>query len=160
MCKGQYPPALQKVLAQRKDFQQLEDFNTGGDDSEYQRQYMENVAGRNSEIKSEHQSNQRQPKKEPRKQLGLQEIELLNSKQENSEHTTILWQMISEGKTRELKKLLAENPQLAHMRSSDGRGPMWWAHENNEDRIIEILKSHGVSDHRTDEDGVRALDLS
>ena len=44
VCRGQYPPALQKILAQKKDFKQLEDFNIKGeDDSEYQKQYMENL---------------------------------------------------------------------------------------------------------------------
>ena len=43
-CRGQYPPALQKVLAEKKDFSQLEDFNKKeNDDEEYQRQYFENL---------------------------------------------------------------------------------------------------------------------
>ena len=42
-CPGQYPPALQKILGEKKDFQQLEDFNVEGEDSEYQRQYFENL---------------------------------------------------------------------------------------------------------------------
>jgi dolichyl-diphosphooligosaccharide--protein glycosyltransferase len=42
-CPGQYPPALEKILAERKDFAQLEDFNTKNDDSEYQKQYFENL---------------------------------------------------------------------------------------------------------------------
>lgn len=42
-CRGQYPPALQKILKEKKDFKQLEDFNVKGDDSEYVKQYMENL---------------------------------------------------------------------------------------------------------------------
>lgn len=43
-CPGQYPPALQKILVQKKDFKQLEDFNVKGeDDSDYQKQYMDNL---------------------------------------------------------------------------------------------------------------------
>jgi dolichyl-diphosphooligosaccharide--protein glycosyltransferase len=43
-CRGQYPPALQKILKEKKDFKQLEDFNANReDDSEYQRQYHENL---------------------------------------------------------------------------------------------------------------------
>ena len=43
-CRGQYPPALQKILKQKKDFKQLEDFNVKGeDDSEYQKAYFENL---------------------------------------------------------------------------------------------------------------------
>ena len=44
-CRGQYPPALQKILKEKKDFQQLEDFNKKGegDDSDYTKQYLENL---------------------------------------------------------------------------------------------------------------------
>merc|ERR1712238_626404 len=42
-CSGQFPPALQKVLKDKKDFSQLEDFNKDGNDSEYQAQYHENL---------------------------------------------------------------------------------------------------------------------
>jgi dolichyl-diphosphooligosaccharide--protein glycosyltransferase len=43
-CPGQYPPALLKVMQDKKDFKQLEDFNVKekGDD-EYQKQYFENL---------------------------------------------------------------------------------------------------------------------
>ena len=43
-CPGQYPPALQKILVQKKDFKQLEDFNKGGDDSAYQKEYFDRLA--------------------------------------------------------------------------------------------------------------------
>lgn len=43
-CRGQYPPALQKILKEKKDFRQLEDFNAKHEhDAEYQRQYHENL---------------------------------------------------------------------------------------------------------------------
>lgn len=42
-CRGQYPPSLQEVLKKGKTFVQLEDFNRKEDDSEYQKQYMENL---------------------------------------------------------------------------------------------------------------------
>ena len=42
-CPGQYPPALQKILAEKKDFAQLEDFNKGAKDEEYTKQYLENL---------------------------------------------------------------------------------------------------------------------
>jgi dolichyl-diphosphooligosaccharide--protein glycosyltransferase len=43
-CPGQYPPALEKILKEKKDFRQLEDFNRErGDDDEYQKQYFENL---------------------------------------------------------------------------------------------------------------------
>jgi dolichyl-diphosphooligosaccharide--protein glycosyltransferase len=42
-CRGQYPPSLNKILAEKRDFSQLEDFNKDIDDSEYQKQYFENL---------------------------------------------------------------------------------------------------------------------
>lgn len=46
-CAGQYPPALSSVLAKRKDFNQLEDFNTKKDAraERYQREYMSQFGG-------------------------------------------------------------------------------------------------------------------
>eukprot|EP00602_Paraphysomonas_sp_CaronLab_P008327 CAMPEP_0185022888 /NCGR_PEP_ID=MMETSP1103-20130426/5597_1 /TAXON_ID=36769 /ORGANISM="Paraphysomonas bandaiensis, Strain Caron Lab Isolate" /LENGTH=522 /DNA_ID=CAMNT_0027555195 /DNA_START=937 /DNA_END=2505 /DNA_ORIENTATION=- len=50
-CKGVYPPALNKLLAKRKNFQQLEDFNAKKDDDgqKYHEEYMKkmrNTGGR------------------------------------------------------------------------------------------------------------------
>lgn len=44
-CEGQYPPApeIQALLAKRRDFGQLEDFNRRSADDEYYRQYMQRM---------------------------------------------------------------------------------------------------------------------
>ncbi len=42
-CPGQYPPGMQKILKEKRDFSQLEDFNKGESDSEYQKRYFENL---------------------------------------------------------------------------------------------------------------------
>ena len=43
-CPGHYPPGLQKVLKEKKDFKQLEDFNAKREsDEEYQRKYFEHL---------------------------------------------------------------------------------------------------------------------
>merc|ERR1719336_2131001 len=34
-CVGQYPPALDKLIAKRRSFSQVEDFNKGGEKSAY-----------------------------------------------------------------------------------------------------------------------------
>mmetsp|Transcript_38477 Transcript_38477/g.62276 ORF Transcript_38477/g.62276 Transcript_38477/m.62276 type:complete len:795 (-) Transcript_38477:40-2424(-) len=48
ICKGQYPPAFQKFVNEKKDFQQLEDFNVkkSKDAEEYQRKYHEKMQGK------------------------------------------------------------------------------------------------------------------
>ncbi len=47
-CVGQYPPALDKLMAKRTAFSQLEDFNTKKDAkaAKYQEEYMARMAGR------------------------------------------------------------------------------------------------------------------
>merc|ERR1719247_1719109 len=50
-CGGQYPPALRPLIEKRKNFAQLEDFNSAkdakakADAAKYQREYMERMAG-------------------------------------------------------------------------------------------------------------------
>jgi len=49
-CTGQYPPALAPLISRRKNFAQLEDFNTGRskEDEEYDREYHERMSGKRS----------------------------------------------------------------------------------------------------------------
>lgn len=42
-CPGQYPPGLNSFLSRKTDFAQLEDFNKGNKDSDYQKQYFDNL---------------------------------------------------------------------------------------------------------------------
>lgn len=58
------------------------------------------------------------------------------------------------------KSIVQSTPHYVHMRSKDGRGPMWWAHEHGNNPIIKLLKSKGVSEKLRDKDGMTALDLS
>jgi dolichyl-diphosphooligosaccharide---protein glycosyltransferase len=46
-CNGQYPPApeIQELLAKRRDFGQLEDFNRKNRDDDYHRAYMQRMGG-------------------------------------------------------------------------------------------------------------------
>ena len=47
-CTGQYPPALSSLIARRKNFRQLEDFNVGQDEQsrKYQEEYHKRMSGR------------------------------------------------------------------------------------------------------------------
>jgi dolichyl-diphosphooligosaccharide--protein glycosyltransferase len=161
-CRGQYPPALEKILKEKSDFKQLEDFNRkGGDgDEEYTKQYMEN-------LKKGHGSVDKTGKKKkkpslPAKPVVLspEEIDMINEDWTNDETTTILWEMVSKGRVDELKGLLSQMPHAAHSRSEDGRGPLFWAYENDQREVIELLKSLGVSDDRTDGKGFKPSDLA
>ena len=177
-CRGQYPPALEKVLKEKRDFKQLEDFNykTEGEDSEfhdqYQKEYMENLLKKKTTTPEE-----RDEAEEPEldaygkpmpdvngmlklDKLGPEEIDMINEDWENNEMTTLLWELISQDRVQELLQVLYETPQLAHVRSEDGRGPMWWAHEYGREDVVTILKTIGVSEERKDENGITPLDIS
>ena len=79
---------------------------------------------------------------------------MLNDKWEDNEKTTLMWQMISAGALNQFAQIIVEHPEMAHLRSSDGRGPIWWAYEHNRPRMIEVLKQMGVSEDLKDGNGV------
>lgn len=72
--------------------------------------------------------------------------------------TSLLYQLIAEDKFAELREVFIQQPQLAHIRSEDGRGPMFWAHEHGRTKMIEMLKKLDVSEERTDANGRTPLD--
>jgi len=164
-CSGQYPPALQKVLDEKKDFDQLEDFNKDGDDSEYQAKYHENLnkrsAGEAITVEKEKRaSNGKKTPWRPIREVGTEEREELNNVWENSEEATLLWDYISTNDLKGLMQHLMYNPEDAFRRSSDGRGPMWWAHEYGYSKIIRVLKKIGVSIDLKDANGFTPLSLN
>jgi len=136
-CRGQYPPALQKVLNEKKDFRQLEDFNKQeGHDDEYNKQYMEHL---------------NDPTKVKNKRT---------KKFEDTEFTTHIYSLIASHSTSELKEYLETKPKyLPFLRSKDGRGPMFWAYEFGHRDIIKLLSSMGVSDRQKDKNGIIARDV-
>merc|ERR1712238_98236 len=160
-CSGQYPPALQKVLKDKKDFSQLEDFNKDGNDSEYQAQYHENLKkkkhGHSMQAESDRSTQQKKPWK-PNRDVSRDEIKEINSVWEDNEETTLLWRLINNNDVQELMSHLAHSPEDAHRRSSDGRGPMWWAHEYGRKNIIRVLKKLGVSSDLKDAKGMTPHD--
>lgn len=154
-CRGQYPPGLNKVLAEKKDFAQLEDFNIKGkgeDDSDYQREYFENLLGE----KKNRPKEQKHTKKDNK--LTATQIDIINEDWHDNEYTSLLQELIREDLIEELGEILLKNPQLAHIRSEDGSGPMFWAHEYKRPSIIEMLKILEVSESRTDANGKTPLD--
>jgi hypothetical protein len=154
-CRGQYPPVLEKILKEKKNFRQLEDFNAKSDvDSEYQKDYFENLVGGKDRPRPPVEA-----KKKIAKPLTKEDIEEMNKDWKNDYQTTVIWKLISGGHLDKLKELLGKIPSAAHVRSEDGRGPMWWAYEYGRDDIIDVLKSRGVSDMRKDSDGKTPIDL-
>lgn len=165
-CRGQYPPALQKILKEKKDFKQLEDFNAKGeDDSEYQKEYFDRLLKKKMDAPqrrtgSDGNGAQKTKKQSAPTELDAEDIELINENWENSQATTTMWTLISENRLEEFSKILSSSAGLAHVRSEDGRGPMWWAHEFGRAEMVQILKDKGVSEDRKDEKGLTPLDVS
>ena len=100
------------------------------------------------------------------KLLPQDEIDRINAVWEDTKITSILYAAISFfNDTVALNHvrfiiLDLEGPQIAHVRSKDGRGPMWWAHEKGQPSVVAFLKKLGVSEELKDANGETPLDLS
>ena len=130
-CPGHYPPGLSDILSQKKDFAQLEDFNRGESDEEYQKQYFEAL---NNPKKATHKA--RQMEAEERKKTEGSEssgesetkrkaVDEIYNTWEDTEDTTLMWNLISNNQVDDLNMWLKDDPSVAFIRSKDGRGPMW-----------------------------------
>lgn len=58
-----------------------------------------------------------------------------------------------------LKDWLELQPEMAFLRSKDGRGPMWWAFEKRNERISKLLMGAGVPHTDKDANGFTPMDL-
>jgi len=91
--------------------------------------------------------------------LTKDQIKEINQVREDNSITSNLFDLIKMGDVETMTAVLNEQPAYAHVRSKDGRGPMWWAHEHGNKQIIKLLKSKGVSEKLRDKDGMTPLDL-
>ena len=87
-------------------------------------------------------------------------INQMNQAWNDNDITSQLHQLISMNDAAGLAQVFGTQPIYAHLRSKDGRGPMWWAHEHGRKSIVKLLRSKGVSEKRKDKDGITPLDLS
>lgn len=154
-CPGQYPPAMEKVLSRKKDFRQLEDFNKDGEsDEEYIKKYFEDL--QNPQKAQKKAIAQEKTPSTPKVDIDVDEI---YQRFEDTEDTTLMWKLISTDSYDELKAWLAEQPHKAFIRSRDGRGPMWWAFEQRNERITDLLMKAGVPHTDGDIKGMSPVDL-
>lgn len=178
-CRGQYPPALQKILAEKKDFSQLEDFNKKEDDSEYQKQYFEQLQKRtsgnidnqklhedmvkaNKKAKAEAEKKGKSSKTvqwKPDREVSKEEQKRIGKSWQNTQVTNMLHGIIQRNEMQYFLHTMKEKPEAAFVRSSDGRGPMWWAHENNREQMVMVLKRLGVSESVKDANGKTPLQV-
>jgi len=164
-CVGQYPPALHKLISRRKNFAQLEDFNSGGGDKEYVKEYMERMSGKKSgggkagygvdSKKTTKAPSPEQPKKLKKRSKKWAESVVW----ENTEETTLMYSLIESNNLQGLDQWLSSDPDLVHLRSEDGRGPLWWANEFKRGEIIEVLRKFKVREDLVDSQGKLPSDL-
>merc|ERR1719254_82507 len=157
-CPGEYPPALRKVLDKKTDFAQLEDFNRGAKDAEYQKEYFENLnnpalAKQRAAQRRTEEGAEDKPKEAPRRVLSDEEKSQIYSTWEDTEDTTLMWKIVTNNAIEDLERWLEADPGAAWLRSSDGRGPMWWAFESKNQDIVTILMKMGVPHTDMDKNG-------
>lgn len=186
-CPGQYPPGLSDILARKRDFSQLEDFNRkDGSDEDYQKRYFEalkdpaNAAHQaiQADARRSSQKNSAEPKSKMKsytvsadgtssrndeervfERPNQETIDRVNKDWKNTDTTTALWSLISQNRMKELKDWLYTDPPIAFTRSEDGRGPMWWAYEQRNQDVVKFLKKIGVPDTEKDSNGKTPADL-
>ena len=78
----------------------------------------------------------------------------------DTELTTQLWRLCSSGNTAELEALIEDKPEALTARAGDGRGPLWWAFENKQDKVVALLLGKGASPDEQDADGKKPDELT
>lgn len=160
-CPGKYPPGLKEILDKKKDFAQLEDFNRGASDADYQKEYFENLnnpelARKRAALESEKSGKPEASK--PRTITDEEKVEIY-SRWENNEDTTLMWKIVTTNAVADLERWLQQDPGAAWLRSADGRGPMWWAFESKNQDIVTLLMKAGVPHTDKDKNGLAPVDM-
>ena len=94
------------------------------------------------------------------KRLPDEVIDELNKNWEDNEKTSMMWEIIKNTEREEFMEVLSSHPELAHIRSKDGRGPMFWVHEYGRSGMITVLRKLGVSEERADANGIKPIDIT
>jgi dolichyl-diphosphooligosaccharide--protein glycosyltransferase len=172
-CPGSYPPGLAGILARKTDFAQLEDFNRGKADEEYQKQYFEALNNPNEALKKARQQDQEAKMKRAQasesaeasvdakggQETSPKKVDEIYNTWEDTEDTTLMWNLISNNQVEELRMWIEDDPTVAFIRSRDGRGPMWWAFEQRNEEITKMLMKAGVPHTDRDAKGLTPVDL-
>eukprot|EP00939_MAST-03C_sp_MAST-3C-sp1_P002343 g2343.t1 len=166
-CPGQYPPAIQEMFVtwNKKAFRQLEDFNVERDQEaeEYHEAYMAAMSGRRGQgggegknsKKSRNKKRNKAKKRPASAAAGDNSESSPEMKWQNTEDTTRLWKIIQSGDVELLEEAIDIEPYLVHVRSEDGRGPLFWAHERGNDAMVDLLISNGADPEAEDATGLK-----
>ena len=58
--------------------------------------------------------------------------------------------LVNQNDVETIRQWLQQDPNAVHMRSSDGRGPLWWAYEYHRGEIVQLLLAAGANPSLTD----------
>lgn len=94
------------------------------------------------------------------KRLRDEDIDRINKEWADTEQSGTLWEVIKEPNPDVFMELLATYPELAHLRSKDGRGPMFWAHEFGRKGMVQVLRKLGVREDLADAMGIKPTDIT
>jgi dolichyl-diphosphooligosaccharide--protein glycosyltransferase len=94
------------------------------------------------------------------RKLSDEAIDEANKVWADNEKSGMMWEVIKRPEPEEFMTILSTNPEMAHVRSKDGRGPMFWAHEYGRKGMIQVLRKLGVSEDREDANGIKPTDIT
>eukprot|EP00557_Chaetoceros_sp_GSL56_P001298 CAMPEP_0176492986 /NCGR_PEP_ID=MMETSP0200_2-20121128/9311_1 /TAXON_ID=947934 /ORGANISM="Chaetoceros sp., Strain GSL56" /LENGTH=1087 /DNA_ID=CAMNT_0017890625 /DNA_START=48 /DNA_END=3308 /DNA_ORIENTATION=- len=161
LCRGQFPPALQRILTSEKvSFQDNNrssnnDNNGGGGDDEEDTSSRKSLESALNHPENE-KTNDRQMLIKPKdmeihvhddligKEVTVEAIEELGKSWQDTPYTTVMWKVITQGNVEDLRSWLEMAPLLAFVRSADGRGPMFWAFEHRKHEMVHMLVKYGL----------------
>jgi hypothetical protein len=98
-------------------------------------------------------------KKKNVKKPKKQNVESDRVEWKDTDKTTRMWQIVSQNRALELSDWLEDYPEVALIRSKDGRGPLWWAYESGHESIIQILLNAGADPNAKDAKGMTPREL-
>lgn len=78
---------------------------------------------------------------------------------EDTPEAVRLHELLASSELSVFRQALQDNPELAHIRSADGRGPMWWAVQFGHTEIVRLLLTLGVSHTERDAHGLTPPDI-
>lgn len=79
---------------------------------------------------------------------------------EDTATTTMLWQMISQGRADDLQQALENDASLATTCAADGRTGLHWANEYNQKAMYDMLVAAGADENAKDVDGNTAKQVT
>lgn len=166
ICRGRYPPTLRNLLSNKISPQSDNvDHSTCSNVDNVSREQTRNPQYMDSSTTTEQRCASRESHQRPgekdelMQEVTKESIAKISQKWEDTDHSTMMWNIVTRGTVADLEKALENVPLLAHVRSSDGRGPIWWAFEHQKHDMVQVLKQHNVNYNQKDKDGLTPVDL-